>query len=124
MRWEIWGRYFLQLLLCLPAGILCLAPVRGRLRVGRRMLATLVIVAVTLFAALGATVLQATYWPENALLVPALVLFYALYRRFVERAKELGIHKVETGEFGAHMDVLAANDGPVTIIIDTERIGK
>lgn len=48
------------------------------------MLATLVIVAVTLFAALGATVLQATYWPENALLVPALVLFYALYRRFVE----------------------------------------
>lgn len=48
----------------------------------------------------------------------------ALYRRFVERAKELGIHKVETGEFGAHMDVLAANDGPVTIIIDTERIGK
>lgn len=48
----------------------------------------------------------------------------ALYRRFVERAKELGIHKVETGEFGAHMDVLAANDGPVTITIDTERIGK
>ena len=48
----------------------------------------------------------------------------ALYRRFVERAKELGIRKVETGEFGAHMDVLAANDGPVTILIDTERIGK
>lgn len=48
----------------------------------------------------------------------------ALYRRFVERAKELGIRKVETGEFGAHMDVLAANAGPVTIIIDTERIGK
>lgn len=48
----------------------------------------------------------------------------ALYRRFVERAKELGIHKVETGEFGAHMDVLTANDGPVTILIDTERIGK
>ena len=48
----------------------------------------------------------------------------ALYRRFVERAKELGIHKVETGEFGAHMDVLAANDGPVTITIDTDRIGK
>lgn len=48
----------------------------------------------------------------------------ALYRRFVERAKELGIRKVETGEFGAYMDVLAANDGPVTILIDTERIGK
>lgn len=47
-----------------------------------------------------------------------------LYRHFVEHAKGLGIQKVETGEFGAHMDVLAANDGPVTIIIDTEKVGK
>ena len=47
-----------------------------------------------------------------------------LYRHFVERARGLGIRKVETGEFGAHMDVLCANDGPVNIIIDTERIGK
>lgn len=47
-----------------------------------------------------------------------------LYLHFVERAKNLGIKKVETGEFGAHMDVLAANNGPVTLIIDTEKIGK
>jgi D-tyrosyl-tRNA(Tyr) deacylase len=47
-----------------------------------------------------------------------------LYRYFVERSKALGTRKVETGEFGAHMDVLVANDGPVTIIIDTEKIGK
>ena len=47
-----------------------------------------------------------------------------LYRHFVERARGLGIPKVETGEFGAHMDVLCANDGPVNIVIDTERIGK
>ena len=47
-----------------------------------------------------------------------------LYRHFVKRSKDLGTRKVETGEFGAHMDVLAANDGPVTIIIDTEKIGK
>ena len=47
-----------------------------------------------------------------------------LYRHFVEHAKGLGIQKVETGEFGAHMDVLCANDGPITLIIDTERIGK
>ena len=47
-----------------------------------------------------------------------------LYRHFVEHAKGLGIQKVETGEFGAHMDVLCANDGPITWIIDTERIGK
>lgn len=47
-----------------------------------------------------------------------------LYLRFVEQAKALGIKKVETGEFGAHMDVLVNNNGPVTIIIDTEKIGK
>lgn len=48
----------------------------------------------------------------------------ALYDRFVERLRDLGVRRVETGKFGAHMDVLADNDGPVTIIIDTERIGK
>lgn len=47
-----------------------------------------------------------------------------LYLRFVEQAKALQVKNVQTGEFGAHMDVLAANNGPVTILIDTEKIGK
>lgn len=47
----------------------------------------------------------------------------ALYERFVKQEK-LAVKKVETGEFGAHMDVLVNNDGPVTIMIDTEKIGK
>lgn len=47
-----------------------------------------------------------------------------LYRHFVERAKALGIRKVETGEFGANMEVLCQNDGPVNLFIDTEKIGK
>ena len=47
-----------------------------------------------------------------------------LYEHFVARVKALGVKKVETGEFGAHMDVLVNNNGPVTIIIDTEKIGK
>ena len=47
-----------------------------------------------------------------------------LYLRFVEQVKKAGVKKVETGEFGAHMDVLVNNDGPVTIILDTEKIGK
>lgn len=47
-----------------------------------------------------------------------------LYRLFVERARGLGIRKVETGEFGAYMDVLCQNDGPVNLFIDTEKIGK
>lgn len=38
---------------------------------------------------------------------------------FVEEARRF-IH-VETGRFGAHMTVTGANDGPVTIIIDSER---
>ena len=42
-----------------------------------------------------------------------------LYEYFVEQAKRLG-RKVETGEFGAMMDVELVNDGPVTITIDTE----
>ena len=47
-----------------------------------------------------------------------------LYLRFVEQTRSLGVRKVETGEFGAHMDVLCANDGPVNLFIDTEKIGK
>lgn len=47
-----------------------------------------------------------------------------LYERFVEQSRALGVRKVETGKFGAHMDVLVNNNGPVTIIIDTEKIGK
>ncbi len=47
----------------------------------------------------------------------------ALYQRFVERLRAQGV-RVETGEFGAYMEVLVSNDGPVTLIIDTEKIGK
>ena len=46
----------------------------------------------------------------------------ALYLRFVEGLRATGT-RVETGEFGAHMDVLVANDGPVNLFIDTEKIG-
>ena len=45
----------------------------------------------------------------------------ALYERVVEKARALGV-RVETGEFGEHMHVLVENDGPVNIIIDTEKI--
>lgn len=46
-----------------------------------------------------------------------------LYKYFVKVLKELGIH-VETGIFGAMMDVQLINTGPVTIIIDTEKRGQ
>jgi len=40
-----------------------------------------------------------------------------LYESFLSSLRELGIH-VETGVFGAHMDVELVNDGPVTVILD------
>lgn len=42
-----------------------------------------------------------------------------LYNLFNESLRKENIH-VETGEFGAMMDVELVNDGPVTIIIETK----
>ena len=44
----------------------------------------------------------------------------ALYHHFVQRAEELGI-VVETGRFGAAMEVSLVNDGPVTLIVSSPR---
>jgi len=41
-----------------------------------------------------------------------------LYEAFVGALKEVGI-PVETGVFGAHMEVTLTNDGPVTILMDS-----
>ena len=40
-----------------------------------------------------------------------------LYESFVSRLREKGL-KVETGEFGAMMDVELVNDGPVTLWLE------
>jgi D-tyrosyl-tRNA(Tyr) deacylase len=40
----------------------------------------------------------------------------------VDRLKEAGV-PVATGRFGAHMDIESTGDGPVTILLDTERRG-
>ena len=42
-----------------------------------------------------------------------------LYELFIKELRKAGIH-VETGEFGAMMDVELINDGPVTILIDSK----
>jgi D-tyrosyl-tRNA(Tyr) deacylase len=41
-----------------------------------------------------------------------------LYERFVELLRERAPARVETGEFGAMMDVELVNDGPVTLILE------
>ena len=43
-----------------------------------------------------------------------------LYEFFCTRMKENGITKVERGVFGADMKVSLINDGPVTLIIDSD----
>lgn len=43
----------------------------------------------------------------------------ALYERFNEMLRARGL-AVETGKFGAMMDVALVNDGPVTLILDTK----
>ena len=43
-----------------------------------------------------------------------------LYERFMAQCRERGF-RVEHGEFGADMQVESCNDGPVTILLDTER---
>ena len=45
-----------------------------------------------------------------------------LLAQFIDGLKQLGIKKVETGVFGAQMLVDIENDGPVTIILDTDQL--
>ena len=42
-----------------------------------------------------------------------------LYERFMEKCRKRGF-RVEHGQFGADMKVASVNDGPVTILYDTE----
>ena len=44
-----------------------------------------------------------------------------LYEKFVQLIRDKGIH-VETGEFGAEMLVESINDGPVTLVVDTDQL--
>jgi D-tyrosyl-tRNA(Tyr) deacylase len=42
-----------------------------------------------------------------------------LYERFCDELRALGVH-VETGVFGAYMQLEIVNDGPVTIVLDLD----
>jgi D-tyrosyl-tRNA(Tyr) deacylase len=44
----------------------------------------------------------------------------ALYEDVVRELRRAGLN-VETGVFQAHMDVALVNDGPVTILLDSQR---
>ncbi len=42
----------------------------------------------------------------------------ALFDHFCERLREEGVGSVQTGSFGAMMEVTLVNDGPVTIVLE------
>lgn len=44
-----------------------------------------------------------------------------LYEKFVELCREKGF-RTETGEFGAYMQVDSLNDGPLTLVVDTDQL--
>lgn len=43
-----------------------------------------------------------------------------LYERFVEKLRQTPLAGVKTGEFGADMQVSLVNDGPITLVLDTD----
>jgi len=45
-----------------------------------------------------------------------------LIAQFIDNLRTLGLKKVQTGIFGAHMLVYIENDGPVTILLDTDEL--
>lgn len=45
-----------------------------------------------------------------------------LYEYAIEKAKQQGVKKVEHGSFGADMKIELCNDGPVTIMLDTDQL--
>lgn len=48
-----------------------------------------------------------------------------LYERFMQRLRlSPGVRNVQSGRFGADMKVSLVNDGPVTILLDTEQFKK
>lgn len=46
------------------------------------------------------------------------------YDKFIEEMNRQGLRNVQHGEFGADMQISLVNDGPVTIVIDTDEWKK
>ena len=47
-----------------------------------------------------------------------------LYERFAMQLREAGVREVQTGRFGADMQVSLVNDGPVTVWLDTDELKR
>ena|SRR3989344_615332 len=47
-----------------------------------------------------------------------------LYSLYIDELRHFGVKKVATGKFGAYMKVEIHNDGPVTILLDSDEFKK
>ena len=68
----------------------------------------------------GCIVIDPGFTPE-AVLQKARELGNELYEKFLAICEELG-YPPQHGEFGADMQVESVNDGPVTLILDTDQL--
>ena len=62
---------------------------------------------------------QFTLYADTSSRRPGFTVAVPLYERFMETCRARGF-QVEHGEFGADMQVASVNDGPVTILFDTD----
>lgn len=44
-----------------------------------------------------------------------------IFQKLCDKAQTLGIKKVATGQFQAHMEVELLNNGPITLLLDSEK---
>lgn len=96
-------------------GMRILADAAGKMNVALKDVEAPEVLAVSQFTLYGDTTQRRPSFTESAPYEDGQNLFEA----FVSELRSLGC-KVETGVFGAHMDVTLVNDGPVTLIADIQ----
>ncbi len=75
------------------------------------------ILAVSQFTLIAST-RKGTRPSFNDAATPAVAI--PLYEKFVQELSEQIGHPIKTGQFGADMEVSLVNDGPVTLVIDSQ----
>ena len=68
--------------------------------------------------------LECAMGASGDMLMGALVSLLDAPEKFIEEMNRQGLRDVQHGEFGADMQISLVNDGPVTIVIDTDEWKK
>ena len=59
---------------------------------------------------------------EQLVVSPGVPVAQPLIQHFVQALRQAGLTQIEQGVFGAEMQVRIYNDGPVTILLDTDEL--